>query len=76
MRSDKQCIFVADCCNETEECHEEDMANAKLICAAPDLLKQLMQVAEAIDNEDWVLLMSASAKTAINAAIAKAKGEV
>jgi hypothetical protein len=49
--------------------------DAALIAAAPDLLKQLEQVLESIEREDWTLLGSSAATLAIRCAILKAKGE-
>jgi hypothetical protein len=55
--------------------NEEQEANAQLIAAAPELLKQLEQVLASVESEDWVVLGSIGARRAIRAAILKAKGE-
>lgn len=38
--------FIADCCNESPECVDEDKANAHLIAAAPELFEALVRIRE------------------------------
>lgn len=49
-------------------------ANAHLIAAAPDLLKQLEQVLSSIESGDHLALFSAAAFDAISSAVHKARG--
>lgn len=36
-RNDQRSRFIANCCNELDECREEDKANARLIAQSPAL---------------------------------------
>lgn len=74
----EDCDYIADVCG-TNATSEEETANAKLIAAAPDLLKSLSRLLSAcngISGEHVVGLMDLdNASVIAEAAIKKALGE-
>lgn len=86
-RLDKGGRFVADCCNGATETLSEDVANAHLIAAAPELLEALDKSAKWIETAKFaadVMEVEISGKLQSDlkevlklnkAAIQKAKGQ-